>query len=663
MMRTPGLCLLAAAITTLVGCSSGSDSDTPPPPVSESAAAPTVVLTGFVTDNPIQDATVTATVAGQTFTSDQPSASDGSYQIEISSTDPDALVRLEAVDLSGTTRLSAIVDSFEAIEEAVEDTSEDEDFNITNITTAQEVLATRLTEDGSIDSKEELVETVARVETEDLLEVSAAIKLVVDGIDGVVLPTGVEDTLDLAEAIVSGESTFLDDVEEDAPGALDSAVDLVLSDGNATVAFETASVPGVYIAEDSFSIFAFFAGGFGFAQPEGEGSAGGFDWQLTEAGVLNLFLGGPNPGTEQVTLLSRTDDIVNVVVREDGDSGAGDPSTARYYAFGDGFTPESVPGSYSTINDPGVLTVFEEGGTGYDMNALTGVAEGDFNWAVDSAGVLTITDADGATSTVYRLAGSTDDNLLLFVVERDAAGSLAYVGFADVLRTDAELGSDAANGLLLAGSTYAMTEPTEKGLFSFGTDGSFQEILQRQEDDGSWIVGEDTGSWSVDATGEITILFPGETQSDGAQIVQGLGQDFMVVEPGDDSSGVIQVMRVRPLELDLIAGRFMIQDEVTGVAAETVSFNPDFTGIYIGADGVGEEFTWGLSEGRLVLQSSGDNSFDDETATFYLLPESNGDLLRFLVVRRVNGVLEAFDPSTGEVPDTLMLLSLIRNLP
>ena len=656
-MRTPNLCLLAAAVAALSGCgsSSSSSSDNNATPVSY------ITISGFVTDNPIQDATVTATVGDQTFTSDQPTASDGSYQVDITSDDPEALVRLEAVDPNGTTRLSAIVDSYEEVEAAVEDDTEDEDFNVTNITTAQEVLATRLTDDGSIDSKEELVDAVSRVETDDLLEVSAAIKLVVDGVDGVELPADVDDTLELAEAIVSGESDFIEAVEQSAPGALDNAIDLVLTDGNATVAWNADSVPGVYVSSDSASIFAFFSGGFGYTQPRGEGSAAMFDWQVDEDGVLNIFIGGDEPRTEAVTLLDRTDDIVNVVVREDGESGAGNASTANYYGFDAGFTDTNVPGTYSSLDDPGHATVFAADGTGYDLDLATGVADDDFNWSVDSAGALTLTWADGSASTAYRLTGSTDDNPFILVADNDANGSLLYVDIVEVLRTDAEVGSDEANALLLAGSTYAMTEATETGLFSFATNGAFHEILQQQEADGTWTVEEGSGSWQVTAGGVISIQFPGETETEGAQVVSGLGEDVMVVQPSDDPNEVIQVLKVIPLEMALITGSFNIQDDSTGTVAETVRFNADFTGVHVGDDGVGEDFTWQLSDGRLVVNTSGDGAFDNDTLTLHLLSGSGGDLLQFLGVERVNGELREVDPSSTEAPDTLMLITLIRN--
>lgn len=659
--------LLIAASVAISGCGSSSSSSNSQPPVT--VEIPSVVLTGVVTDNPIQDATVTATVNGQSFTSDQTTASDGSYEIEVSSEDPDALVRLEAVDPSGATRLSAIVDSFEAIEEIVDDPANDDEFNITNVTTAQEVLATRLTEDGSIDSKEELVDAVSRVETDDLLEVSAAIKLVVDSIDGVTLPDGVGDTVELAEAIVSGESTFIEDVEQSAPGALESAVDLVLSDGNATIAFDAQSVPGVYVSTDSASIFAFFTGGFGYAQPQGEGSAEMFDWQVTEDGVLNLFFGGSAPRTESVTLLGRTDDVVNVVVREEGDSGAGNASTAFYYGFTGEFTNENVPGSYSSLDDPGHLTVFSEDGTGSHLNVATGVSEDDFTWAVDDSGTLSLTDADGSVSIAQRLAGSTDDNLFLLILEMDSNGGLGHVALVDVLRTDAEVGSNEANALLLAGNTYAMTEADEIGLFSFGTDGSFHEIIQRLEGQeeqaggvGIWTVTEGTGTWAVNAEGVISIMFPNDPSTEGAQVLSGLGEDFMTVQTSDDENSVIQVERIAGIEAALVTGSFSIVDDPTGASTETVRFSADFTGVHVGEDGVAEDFVWHINgAGRLIVELSGGDDFENETLTLHMLAGSNGDLLRFVAVNRENGVLVAVDPNSGETPDTVMTLELVRN--
>ena len=653
-MRTPHIFSLIVAILFVAGCGSSSSSN------NSAGNQETVTLSGSVTDRPIQDATVTATVDGQTFTADQPTASDGSYQIQISSDDPDALVRLEAVDPSGQTRLSAIVDSFEAIEEAVEDPSQDEDYNITNITTAQEVLATQNTEDGSIDSKEELIDAVARVQTDDLLEVSAAIKLVVDGVDGVTLPAGVDDTKDLAAAIVSGESTFIESVEQSAPGALDNAIDLVLSDGNATIPWDPDSVPGVYVSQDNAAIFAFLADGSGFAQPEGEGSGTMFDWQVDGDGLLELFYADSTGSGDAVTLLGRTDDIVNVVVREDGASDAGSPSTALYYSFAGAFTSENVPGSYSSLDDPGHVTVFEVGGTGHDLDLTTGVAESEFTWSVDSAGTLTLVDGDGSSSAARRLTGSTDDNLYLFITDRDATGGLIDVAIIDVLRTDAEVGSNEANALLLAGRTYAMTEATEVGLFDFGIDGSFHEILQEQDADGTWSVAEGTGTWAVDAEGVITLQFPNEPLSGGAQVVSGLGEDFMVVQTGSEPDETIQVLRTQEMELAMIVGSFSIQDDANGVVSESVIFDDDFSGVHVDEAGTAQDFTWQLSEGRLVVQTSGSTSFENETLTFHMLSGSSGDVVRVIGVERINGVLRAVDPTSTDSPDTLTQVTLIR---
>ena len=135
----------------------------------------------------------------------------------------------------------------------------------------------------------------------------------------------------------------------------------------------------------------------------------------------------------------------------------------------------------------------------------------------------------------------------------------------------------------------------------------------------------------------------------------------MVVQPSDDPGSVMQVTRVVPMEAALIIGSFSIQDDSTGVAAETVRFIDTFTGVHVGDDGVGEDFTWQVVNGRLMVETSGDTSFDNETLTFYMLAGSGGDLLRFVAVQRDNGVLREVDPTSSEMPDTMMVLTLIRN--
>jgi hypothetical protein len=130
------------------------------------------------------------------------------------------------------------------------------------------------------------------VDTEELLELSAAIKVIVDGIDSVVLPEGVADTQALAEAIASGESDFIEQLALTNPGTLEEAIDRVINDGNATTEWTAAEVPGVYVPSDGFSLLVFLEGGVGLEQDFGDEGAGAgeFQWSINEQGQLRLDL-------------------------------------------------------------------------------------------------------------------------------------------------------------------------------------------------------------------------------------------------------------------------------------------------------------------------------------------------------------------------------------
>ncbi|MEO0971517.1 MAG: hypothetical protein AAFX85_00365 [Pseudomonadota bacterium] len=225
-----------------------------------------ITVNGVVTDAPIANAVVTLTVNGQSFEAPVPTDAEGRYSVDITSDDPEALVLCEAVDPNGAARFTALLDNFEGFQESADENGEVQDVDITNVTTAQFVLAQQLAEDGQIDDLEELESVSEMVDTEDLLELSAAIKVVVEAIDGVVLPDGIDDTQALAEAIVNDETTFIEDLETTNPGTLEDAVDLVLTDGNATTEWTEDFVPGVYQPLDDDQFFVFLAGGIGYEQ-------------------------------------------------------------------------------------------------------------------------------------------------------------------------------------------------------------------------------------------------------------------------------------------------------------------------------------------------------------------------------------------------------------
>lgn len=666
---------LVSAIALALSACGGSSSSDPAAPVQPAVSAPPppaaekVTLRGVVTDAPITNATVTVTVDGQTFTALAPTDANGAYEVEVESENDDALITVDAVQSDTGVRFTAIVDTFGALDAAADSDDAVADINVTNVTTAQAVLATRLTDDGSIDSAEELTDAVSRVDTEGLLELSAAIKVVVENIDGVALPTDAQDTLDLAESIADGESTFLADVAVSAPEALATAVDLVLTDGNATVPFEADAVPGVYVPEDGQTLIAMLPQQFGFMVSYEDDGIEAFDWTVDSAGILNLFIGGDNPRTEAVTLLDRTNDVVNVVVREDGDEGEGDASTAFFASFDAGFTEQSVPGTYSSLDDPRSLTVFLNDGTGYNLDLVTGTQDDAFTWTVDQTGVLRLVDdIGGAITNARSLTGSDDQNLRLLVWDLDPNGALDYAAVIDVLRTESvAIDSVSPDGvaLLLAGNTYAVTESDEIGLFTFGADGTLLQINQQFEDEGIDLDTKD-GTWVIDANGSIEITFPlndgtGAVEVDTAQVLQGLGEDFMVIQTENEENPLLQVTRVVALDtIDRMIGTFNITNELTGEALGQVTLLPDFTGSSLTSDGNLEPFEWGVtSDGLIVVEPTLDD-FDTETVTLNLLAGDGGDLLRFVAVNRKNGLLRQPTADGAETDVALEVISLLR---
>ncbi|NND59377.1 MAG: carboxypeptidase regulatory-like domain-containing protein, partial [Gammaproteobacteria bacterium] len=201
MQRLGTVCSLLAlgAMMSLTGCgSSGSDtggespgSQVPPPPVA--SGGDTISISGKVTDMPIANATVTVTVGGQTFTADAPTDAEGNYTVEISSDDPNAIVVLEATDSTGV-HFTAVLDDFGGFEAKADSDGNVADTDITNVTTAHYLLATNASDDGSIDDADELDEVAGRIDPAAVLQLSAAIKLVVENIEGVALPDGVDNT-------------------------------------------------------------------------------------------------------------------------------------------------------------------------------------------------------------------------------------------------------------------------------------------------------------------------------------------------------------------------------------------------------------------------------------------------------------------------------------
>lgn len=206
-----------------------------------------LVLRGRVTDGPIADAGVSATVDGRTFTAT--ADADGHYSLEIIGTG-DGMVTLAAAGTGkqSTVRFASVLGDFDRVlAEAGSDgeltRDENNQVQVTNLSTAQSLLLERANGGQPVTDDEALVMARESLDNGELLTMAAAIKLSVDG--GYPLPAGTPDTLALIsdpEALLA----FLGAVDADDPAALGEAINAVAADPEVTVPSTAQDLAGTY---------------------------------------------------------------------------------------------------------------------------------------------------------------------------------------------------------------------------------------------------------------------------------------------------------------------------------------------------------------------------------------------------------------------------------
>lgn len=663
MTRSANFCSLLAlgAMLGLAGCGGSGGAGTSatlPAPVNSNPAPDTdatgeaVTISGKVTDMPIANARVVITVGDRSFEAPATTDSEGNFTVEIRADDPEALVLMEAFDPATGIHFTALLDDFGGFRAAADADGVVRDKDITNVTTAHYVLAREATDDRSIDDLEELDQAAEVVDAEAVLELSAAIKLVVENLSGVTLPTGIDDTQELAEAIISGQSTFLDEVALLAPDALNDAVDLVLSDGHATLKWDAERVPGVYVHREGYSLYAMYADGTGTAASFERDLAAGFQWTVNDAGKL-LVAWDSGEGQDAVTLLSRHRNVLKVMVEERDASGApvrGEPSTVRYFPFAErGFTNDNVPGTYSTMDEPGHVKVFLADHNGYDLDLRTGEQRNAFAWEVDAAGMLHIADTGGVLRHQARvLGGAADDGLHLLVNEYDAAGATTHVDVITVRHSDTVAttpGEVSDRDLRLAGSAYAALGDGEIAMFRFRADGELREVSQRETSTGAELT-DRRGAWTMIDDQTLRTRFDDSDMPEDVRLIEGVGAEQMFVQtPEDIAAGTERVAtRIDRVEPDAVVGGFYLLDETGARASEFVQLNADFTGVHMEDGVIDEQFEWSIDEnGAIVVTIDRSDRFADETITLYLLAGGSAAEMRFIAVHRFNGRLDADD--------------------
>lgn len=206
-----------------------------------------LVLRGKVTDEPIADATVQASVDGHTFVTQ--ADADGNYSLEVIGVDGGMVTMgAQGTGAQSAANFLSVVGDFDRLQqEAGSDgeltREENNQVQVTNLSTAQAHLLQVANDGAPITDDAQLVAARESLDNGQLLRQAAAIKLVVDG--GYPLPEGIVDTLSLISdpAALSG---FIATVNADDPSAFDDAIAQTASDPELTVPTSASELVGSY---------------------------------------------------------------------------------------------------------------------------------------------------------------------------------------------------------------------------------------------------------------------------------------------------------------------------------------------------------------------------------------------------------------------------------
>lgn len=613
-------------------------------------SANSVTISGLVTDMPIADAQVTATVDGVTYEAAARTDATGAFEIEISSATPDALVQLEAITDDGIVEFIALERTFQAyFDEANNGTTPET--NITNVTTAQFLLAVEQTVDGTIDDLAELTEASAAVDPNELLDVATAIKVVVDSVDGVILPAEHDSVLDLAQGMVDGTSNFIAELETNSPTTMDTAQQALLDDTALTLAFEADAVVGVLHADEG-QMMVIFGDGVGLSS-FGTESPQAISWQIDSEGKLQI------EGETQsltVTLFSSTGDTNYVHV--DGVDVEG-LTELQHEAITTLPQSEAI-GSYLTTTSAPVYRLVLESGDGMNRNTEDGTEDDLFTWQINSNGGLLMTD-DGA----FNEDQSTDQIVAEYVLSNTAEGERRVLQVTSGLESENLLslnittltylseiveGPDVAaiNTANLTGKTYFVSLPFDYRVVTFGPNGTAELIYQTSENGDNLTQGQAQGTWSVDGDGMLTMSFT-ETSvpakfSDNLEITSGLGDAQMTLL---DSEGIaLEYAQSSAFDGNELMGAWFFYDNLDQTSPEFVVFNEDGTGQRTPSGQEALNLNWVVEEGGDLVVTWQDAASVQHTERFMIVNQESGTVGNWEALRYTTVAGEVVDTAT-----------------
>ena len=246
MKRLPAGRAVCAALllAQLAACGGGNGNgatpppvvDNPPPVVNPPPATVRLELRGAVTDEPIANAVVTATIAGETFTATADAQGEYALTIEIEEADADEFITLNArgVGEQAFVEFTSLAGSFQSLATAAgsdETLTASENFStqITNVSTATAVLLRDANGGAAVTSDATLASLSAQVNAQDVLDLAAVIKLAVDDPENFPLPEGQTSILALAGNAETRQQ-FLNAVIEQDPTAFANAQTAIAED-------------------------------------------------------------------------------------------------------------------------------------------------------------------------------------------------------------------------------------------------------------------------------------------------------------------------------------------------------------------------------------------------------------------------------------------------
>ncbi|GFE91610.1 carboxypeptidase-like regulatory domain-containing protein [Steroidobacter agaridevorans] len=245
------------------GGGGGDGGGTPPPP------APTgsrLTLTGTVTDAPIPSAVVTATIGGQTFTAT--ADANGNYRLELtvaqSATGEFITLKAKGAGPQSYVEFTSLLGTFQALKtqagsDEILSSSENFATQITNVSTALAVLLQQANGGQPVASQTSIDTLTPTLNAQQLLDLAAAIKLLVDQPDDYPMPSG-QTSLQALLANTTARKQLVSDFFEQDPATFQAAQSAIANDPTLTRPVTSATLPStltaVLVTDDDAATYA-----------------------------------------------------------------------------------------------------------------------------------------------------------------------------------------------------------------------------------------------------------------------------------------------------------------------------------------------------------------------------------------------------------------------